>query len=230
MMFKKGGLLSAVLILAAIQLCTSSPPLYTCATIPHMACTFGTDQPTRCPSVCSYFFDAIESALVGDKSSLYTLQRAFFPEGKQKPTVVDIYTTLILEQVIDVPCDSDRNVFRDEDISNLQAMNMSSLCNNNSDLSCSRMEYRWHHVWTSGVLANVIERESLGLISSINSFAYITRLYSEAQIVRITTRSKNFQPRETAFLELNIPNLLCLPDDANTTLKSAWEEILPWVS
>ena len=81
-MLKQSGVLFGALILAAVQLCTSSPPLHTCAAIPHRGCRFGTDQPTRCPSVCSYFFDAIESALVGDKSSLYTLQRAFFPEGE----------------------------------------------------------------------------------------------------------------------------------------------------
>ena len=153
----------------------------------------------------------------------------FFPEGEQKPSVVDIYITLILEQVIDVPCDSHLNMFRDEDINNLRTVNITLFCNNS--LNCSRQEYKWHHVWTSAVLTNVIERESLGLISSINSFAYITRLYSEAQTnVIITSQPRDFQPRETAFLELNVSNLLCLPNYTEATLQRAWEEILPWVS
>ena len=194
---------------ALVQVCTSSPPLYTCATIPHSGCMFG-NQLVRCPSVCSYFFDAIENALVNDKSSLYTLQRAFFPDGEQKPNVVDIYTTLILDQVIDVPCDSEFNIFRNVSTNNINDglvslggmdSTITSLCSDDGDLlcynesthtvtwnrgsqinasfcksnvSCSRKEYRWHHVWSNAVLTNVIERESLGLISSINSVAYIT--------------------------------------------------------
>ena len=209
-------------------MCLTSPPLRTCANVPFSSCRFG-DASSRCPSVCSYFFDAVETALVGDASALYSLQRAFFPEGQQQPNVVDIYVTLILEQAIDLPCDSEINEYRDRTVAELRKMNLSNV-NVCSGSNCTRLEYRWHHVWTSGVLTNVIERESLGLISSINTMAHITRLYSESQTnVIVTNIESDFQPRETAFLELNIPILLCLPNNTEATLQGAWEDILPWV-
>ena len=218
----------AVFSLAGVQVCLTSPPLRTCANVPFSSCRFG-DASSRCPSVCSYFFDAVETALVGDASALYSLQRAFFPEGQQQPNVVDIYVTLILEQAIDLPCDSEINDYRDRTVAELRKMNLSNV-NVCSGSNCTRLEYRWHHVWTSSVLTNVIERESLGLISSINTMAYITRLYSESQTnVIITNKESDFQPRETAFLELNIPILLCLPNNTEATLQGAWEDILPWV-
>ena len=222
---------AALLILAGVQTCFSSPPLYSCATIPYSGCSFGNPS-VKCPSVCSYFFDAVETALVSDSSALYTLQRAFFPDGEQKPNVVDIYVSLVLEQAVNLSCDSELNIFRNERIASLSGQNASSLCSNDSGLSCIRKEYRWHHVWTSAVLTNVIERESLGLISSINSLAYITRLYSEAQFnVIVTTQNKDFQPREVTFLELIVPSLLCLPsNNTEATFRGAWEEIIPWVN
>ena len=219
-------LLVAVSSLAGVQVCSASPPLRTCANIPFSGCRFG-DPSSQCPSVCSYFFDAVETALIDDTSVLYTLQRAFFPEGQQQPNVIDIYVTLIVEQAIDLPCDSELNDYRDRNIAELRELNLTDVCNGRN---CTRQEYRWHHVWTSAVLTNVIERESLGLISSINTVAYITRLYSESQTnVIVTNQESDFQPRETAFLELNIPNLLCLPNNTEATLQSAWEDILPWV-
>ena len=208
----------------------ASPPLHTCANIPFSDCRFG-DPSSRCPSVCSYFFDAVETALVNDASILYSLQRAFFPKGEQRPNVVDIYVTLILEQAVDLPCNSDVNDYRDRSIAELREIDLSNVCNGSTNSNnCTRREYRWHHVWTSAVLTNVIERESLGLISSINTVAYITRLYSESQTnVIITEQERDFQPRETVFLELNVPHLLCLPNNTEATLQSAWEDILPWV-
>ena len=217
--------------LLGLQL-SSATSLYACAEIPLRGCRFS-NLSSDCPSVCSYFFDAIEAALVSDKSALYTLQRAFFPEGEQRPNVVDIYITLILNQVVDLPCDSELNDFRDASIDRLSEMSLEETCRVGlitNRYNCTRREYRWHHVWTSAVLTNVIERESLGLISSINTVAYITRLYSESQTsVVITRQERDFQPRETAFIELNVPNLLCLPNNTETTLRSAWEDILPWV-
>ena len=221
--------LVAAFSLSGVQVCSGSPPLRTCANIPFSGCRFG-DPTSRCPSVCSYFFDAVETALVNDASALYALQRAFFPEGQQQPNVVDIYVTLVLEQAVGLPCDSELNDFRDMDIAELQSeQDLINVCNGSSN-NCTQLEFRWHHVWTSGVLTNVIERESLGLISSINTLAFVTRLYSESQTnVIITNRDTDFQPRETAFLELNIPVLLCLPNNTEATLQSAWEDILPWV-
>ena len=220
-------MMTVLSVLTRVPLGHCSPPLYTCASIPNDSC----DRSVNCPSVCSYFFDAVESALVTDNSALYTLQRAFFPSGEQQPSVVDIYVTLILEQVVNVSCDSELNSFRNERIDSLMnATSISSLCNNISNLNCIRQEFKWHHVWSSAVLTKVIERESLGLISSINSLAFITRLYSESQTsVIVSTEPRDFQPREVAFLELLVPSLLCLPSDTNSTLRSAWEEILPWV-
>lgn len=219
-----------MLSLAGVQECVASPPLYTCANIASSGCRFGNPS-VRCPSVCSYFFDAVEAALVNDPSALYTLQRAFFPDGEQRPNVVDIYLTLILEQVVDLPCDSEMNKFRDTPISLLNGQN-DILDNfyNDSEITYSRREFRWHHVWTSAVLTNVIERESLGLISTINTLAYITRLYSEAQFtVIVTSQQTDFQPREVTFLELSVPVLLCLPNNTEDTLQGAWEGIMPWV-
>jgi hypothetical protein len=220
--------LVAIFSLAGVQVCSTSPPLRTCANVPFSGCRFG-DASSRCPSVCSYFFDAVETALVGDASALYTLQRAFFPEGQQPPNVVDIYVTLVLEQAVGLPCDSELNDYRDRTIAEVRGLDLSAsnIC---SGGNCTRQEYRWHHVWTSAVLTNVIERESLGLISSINTLAYITQLYSESQTnVIVRNEESDFQPRETAFLELNIPILLCLPNNTEATLQSAWEDILPWV-
>ncbi len=211
-------------------MCSTSPPLRTCANVPFSGCRFG-DPSSRCPSVCSYFFDAVETALVGDASALYTLQRAFFPEGQQPPNVIDIYVTLVLEQAVGLPCDSELNDYRDRTIAEVRGLDLSAsnVCSGTGS-NCTRQEYRWHHVWTSGVLTNVIERESLGLISSINTVAYITRLYSESQTnVIVRNEESDFQPRETAFLELNIPILLCLPNNTEATLQGAWEDILPWV-
>ena len=220
-----------VFSLVGVQVCSASPTLRTCANIPFRDCRFGNPS-VQCPSVCSYFFDAVETALVDDPSALYTLQRAFFPEGEQRPNVVDIYITLVLEQAVDLPCDSNLNDYRDSRISELSGLDLSNVCNSSSfnNFNCTQKEYRWHHVWTSAVLTNVIERESLGLISSINTVAFITRLYSNSQTSVIAkTQERDFQPRETAFLELNVPNLLCLPNNTEATLQSAWEEILPWV-
>ena len=225
-MFKFIGIVFLVTVfgLAGVQ---GSPPLRTCANVPFRGCRFG-DPSSQCPSVCSYFFDAVETALVNDTSALYTLQRAFFPEGQQRPNVIDIYVTLILEQAVDLSCDSELNDYRDRSIAEVRGLDLSNICNGSNN--CTRREYRWHHVWTSAVLTNVIERESLGLISSINTVAYVTRLYSESQTgVIITSQVTDFQPRETAFLELNIPNLLCLPNNTEATLQNAWEDILPWV-
>ena len=227
----------AVFTFTVVQVCLASPPLHTCANIPYTGCRFG-DPSSRCPSICSYFFDAVETALVSDASALYALQRAFFPEGEQRPNVVDIYVTLILDQAIDLPCNSDLNVYRDRSIDELRGLNLSGVCTGSGNgtsgshtyCNFTRKEYRWHHVWTSAVLTNVIERESLGLISSINTVAYITRLYSESQTsVIITEQERDFQPRETTFLELSVSNLLCLPNNTEATLQSAWEDILPWV-
>ena len=225
-MLKFIGIVFSVTVfsLAGVQ---ASPPLRFCANIPFSGCRFG-DPSSQCPSVCSYFYDAVENALVDDASALYTLQRAFFPEGQQRPNVVDIYITLILEEAVDLPCDSELNSYRDRSIAELRGLDLNNVCNSSNN--CTRKEYRWHHVWTNAVLTNVIERESLGLISSINTVAYITRLYSESQTnVIITNQETDFQPRETAFLELNIPILLCLPNNTEATLQSAWEDILPWV-
>ena len=219
------------LTFAAVQVCVSSPPLRTCARIPSSGCRFN-DPSVRCPSDCSYFFDAVETALVNDANVLYTLQRAFFPDGEQKPAVVDIYVTLIFEQAVNLPCD----IFEDVSLAFLEEQSdiVELLCANATEFeffNCSRKQYRWHHVWTSTVLTNVIERESLGLISSINSVAFVSLLYSESQTsVIVTTKRRDFQPREAAFLELTIPGLLCLPSEPEVTLKNVWEEILPWVS
>ena len=218
-----------LLNLAGVQVCVSSPALRTCARIPFDSCSFD-NQSEECPSDCSYFFDAMEAALVNDSSALYSLQRAFFPNGEQKPRVVDIYMTLILEQAIDLSCDSERNIFRNETIASLNRQSVINVCNSNSEVNCTRKEYRWHHVWTSSVLTRTIERESLGLLSSINSIAYITLQYSLSQTsVIVATERTEFQPREKAFLELIIPSLHCLPKEPEMTLKNAWEEILPWV-
>ena len=228
-MFKIGFVATVLLISSVeVQVCESSPPLYTCASIPNGSC----DRSANCPSVCSYFFDAVENALVTDNSALYTLQRAFFPSGEQQPSVVDIYVTLILEQVVNVSCDSELNSFRNERIDSLDNLsNVSALCDANPDLNCIRREFKLHHVWSSGVLTSLIERESLGLISSINSLAFITRLYSESQIsVIVTSEQTDFQPRETAFLEIIVPSLLCLPNDTDAAFRRVWEDILPWVS
>ena len=225
-------IIATSLSFAGIQVCVSSPPLRTCARISSSGCRFS-DPSVRCPSDCSYFFDAVETALVNDTSALYTLQRAFFPDGEQKPAVVDIYITLIMEQAVDLPCDNE--LVGDVSLASLGVQNdiVKSLCANASTelFNCSRKQYRWHHVWTSAVLTNVIERESLGLISSINSVAFVSLLYSESQTsVIVTTKRRDFQPREAAFLELTIPGLLCLPSEPEVTLKNVWEEILPWVS
>ena len=115
MMFSQGTTTIIItflsLNLTGVQVCVSSPALHTCARIPFDSCSFD-NQSEECPSDCSYFFDAMEAALVNDKSALYSLQRAFFPTGEQKPNIVDIYTTLILEQAIDLSCDSERNIFK----------------------------------------------------------------------------------------------------------------------
>ena len=232
-MFKFIGIviLVGLFSLFRVHLSSASPPLGTCANVPFSGCRFGS-RSSMCPSVCSYFFDAIEDALVSDTSALYTLQRAFFPEGEQRPNVVDIYITLILDQAVDLPCDSELNDYRNRSIAELGDLDLNDICDSSSAINynCTTKEYRWHHVWTSTVLTNVIERESLGLISSINTVAYITRLYSESQTsVVITRQERDFQPRETAFVELNVPNLLCLPNNTEATLRSAWEDILPWV-
>ena len=228
-MFKLTRLLfTAVVAMALIEVpfVQCSPPLSSCASIPDEGC----DGLENCPSVCSYFFDAVENALVTDNSALYTLQRAFFPNGEQKPSVVDIYVTLVLEQVVDLPCDSELNNLRNEQIDSLSNVDMNDLCNNNTDFNCSRKELKWHHVWSGGVLTKVIERESLGLISSINSLAFITRLYSESQTnVIVSIERRDFQPREVAFLKLIVPSLVCLPNDTESSIRSAWEDILPWV-
>ena len=204
--------------ISVMQLSSAAPTLGTCG------------QPNQ--DVCSYFFNALESAFVANSDVPYALQRAFFPTGTISPLLLDVNTTVTVTNIPNVNCTDEIFLYRSSSIRTLPPVNQLQLC---TIYNCTSMSWRWTHQWSRTVINFVIERENLNLLQDVNFIAYATAAFNAFDTRTIfnsqgsTTRenSASAQSSEVRF-SLIIPSLHCIPSE--DALLEAWGDILSWVS
>ena len=182
---------------------------------------------------CSFFFQKVDHAF-RERNVLYTLRKSFFPTQGAPPHLFDIFMTININSVPNITCNNDEFKFRDNPINTPPSM--SEVC---SVYTCLTQSMEWEHQWSKTIITYIIEREDLQLIQDTNFVAYSAATFNNFDTSVFSEEGDNLREdkmnnslssvEETGAIRflLSIDFLPCRPD--NGVLRSAWEDILPWV-